>query len=249
MRPMLTLYNYAQSTCSQKCRIALAEKGLAFEDRQISLKDNENLADWYVKLNPNAVVPTLDHDGRIVIDSSVINEYLDEVFAEPALMPADPHARAQMRAWRQFIDDVPTAAIRIPSFNAYIVPNWGKAAGNETWASERLAKARQRAPFYRRLGPDGFSAEDVEDARTRLRVTAERMADALEGGGPWIMGGQFTLADISLIPTFVRMIDLGMTSIWDDLAPVARWCEQVQERPSFAAAYYPGSRMIPKAAE
>src|ERR1700758_476604 len=147
---MMTLYNTSLSTCSQKVRLCLAEKGLDFVDRQISLKDNEQYADWYLAMNPNGVVPTLDHDGLIVTDSSVINESLDEVFPDPPLIPRDPGPRAKMRAWRQFIDEVPTAAIRVPSFNAYIVPNWGKAAGNDSWGAERLEKAKIRISFYRR---------------------------------------------------------------------------------------------------
>lgn len=246
---MLTLYNFAQSTCSQKVRLTLAEKGLDFEDRQIDLKKNENLADWYLEINPNGVVPALVHDGKAVVDSSIINEYIDEVFPEPSLVPSDPHTRARMRAWRQFIDEIPTAAIRVPSFNAYIVPNWGAASGNKTWASERLAKAKQRISFYRRLTDEGFPPEEVEDARTKLRVTVERMDKSLADGpndNPWLIGEQFTLADIALIPTFVRMEDLGITEIFEDLPRVVDWFARSCARPSFARAYYEGSRMIPK---
>ncbi len=76
----LELYNAPHSTCSQKVRLTLAEKTLDFVEHHVSLWDNEHLTDWYLKLNPNGVVPTLVHGGQPVIDSSVINEYLDEVF-------------------------------------------------------------------------------------------------------------------------------------------------------------------------
>jgi len=81
---MFKLYNNAYSTCSQKVRLVLAEKGIHWEDVQISFKDNEHFAPWYLKLNPNGVVPTLQHDDTVVVDSSVIMEYLDEVAPEPA---------------------------------------------------------------------------------------------------------------------------------------------------------------------
>ena len=65
----LTLYNWPTSTCSQKVRIVLAEKSLPFEDRRLDSGKNENLADWYLKLNENGVVPTLAHGEKIIVDS------------------------------------------------------------------------------------------------------------------------------------------------------------------------------------
>ena len=97
---MLKLYHGWTSTCSKKVRITLAEKGLEWESQIIrGGPARENLEPWYIKLNPNAVVPTLDHDGRIIIESCVICEYLDDVFPEHRLSPEDPYDRAQMRIW------------------------------------------------------------------------------------------------------------------------------------------------------
>jgi glutathione S-transferase len=70
-------------------------------------------------------VPTLDHDGDIIIDSSVIIEYLDEVAPLPVgFTPAPPVARAQMRALMRFIDEMPAAAIRVPTFNLAFLPRF-----------------------------------------------------------------------------------------------------------------------------
>lgn len=71
---MFKLFSNAYSTCSQKVRLVLAEKEIDWEDVQISFKDNEQYAPWYLKLNPNGVVPSLQHDDTVVIDSSVIME-------------------------------------------------------------------------------------------------------------------------------------------------------------------------------
>jgi glutathione S-transferase len=77
-----TLYNAPQSTCSQRVRFVLNAKGLAFEEKKLDLLAGDQLKPEYLALNPNGVVPTLVHDGEIVIDSSVIIEYLDEVAPE-----------------------------------------------------------------------------------------------------------------------------------------------------------------------
>ena len=73
------LYNAPQSTCSQRVRFVLNTKKLPFDEVKLNLLEGDQLKPDYLKLNPNGVVPTLDHDGQIVIDSNVIIEYLDEV--------------------------------------------------------------------------------------------------------------------------------------------------------------------------
>src|SRR5690349_581644 len=114
---MLALYHNDMSACAQKVRIVLSEKGLEWESRHLSLRAGEHQKDWYLKLNPRAVVPTLI-DGDIAIpESNVINEYLEERFPEPALRPSDPVGRARMRLWtRQLDEDIHDACIAILSF-------------------------------------------------------------------------------------------------------------------------------------
>ena len=73
------LYNAPQSTCSQRVRFVFNAKKLPFDEVKLNLLEGDQLKPDYLKLNPNGVVPTLDHDGAIVIDSTVITEYLDEV--------------------------------------------------------------------------------------------------------------------------------------------------------------------------
>src|SRR5246127_3141737 len=105
---MLELYSAPQSTCSQKVRLTLAEKNLNFVEHRVKLFQNDQLKPEYLKLNPNGVVPTLIDDGTPIIDSSVIMEYLDEVYPATFLSPADNKDRARMRAWLRFFEEVPT---------------------------------------------------------------------------------------------------------------------------------------------
>jgi Glutathione S-transferase, N-terminal domain len=69
-----------------------------------------------LQLNPNGVVPTLVHDGRVIIESTLIIEYLDESFPDPPLMPSDPFQRAQVRLWMKKIDDYLHAACSTVTF-------------------------------------------------------------------------------------------------------------------------------------
>jgi glutathione S-transferase len=237
----LELYNAPVSTCSQKVRMALVEKQLVWTDRKILFEQGDHLSGWYLKLNPNGVVPTLVHDGNIIADSSVINEYLDDVFPEQPLRPSKPVALAHMRTWRQYIDEVPTEAIRYPSFNAHFVRITASMSDSEFEAY--VSRLPLRKHFYRRMGRSGFSKSEVDASLERLRQTVERMEKSL-GETKWLANDMFTLADISVMPTIVRMEDLGLSHIWSDLPRVKDWYSRISKRPAFAQTYPEDARML-----
>jgi len=237
---MLELYHAHPSTCSQKVRLCLAEKGLDYTSRPVNLRTNENLTPAYLALNPNGVVPTLVHDGHVILDSSVICEYLDEVFADPPLGPRDPVGRAHMRKWLRFLEEVPTAAIRAPTFQMALTPFRG--VDPDKFKAEHADVRPLRKHFYRRMGPQGFSQADIDASLDQLDLTIRRMDDAL-AKGPWLMGESYSLADIVVTPTIDRIDDLGLADMWANYPRVADWYDRIKARPSYAAAYYPGARM------
>jgi glutathione S-transferase len=240
---MLKLYNAPHSTCSQKVRICLAEKSLPFEDIRLDLgKGKDQLKPEYLKLNPNGVVPTLVDDGDVIIDSSVICEYLDEKYPAPRLTPADVAERAKMRAWMRYFEEVPTAAVRVPSFNMGFLPRYA-GLDDERFRADQSDIRPIRKHFYRRMGTQGFKRSDVEAALDQIDSTCARM-DAALADGPWLMGEQYTLADIVVTPSIDRMADLGYSGIWSDKYPrVTAWYARMQARPAFQQAYYKGTRM------
>ena len=122
---VLTLYNWPTSTCSQKVRLVLAEKSLSYEDRRLNFEqERESCRTGTSNSTRTASCRHSGHGSKIIIDLSVITEYLEEVFPRVRLSPADAYRRARMRVWRQFIDEVPTPAIRVPSYNRYIRHKW-----------------------------------------------------------------------------------------------------------------------------
>lgn len=239
---MIELYHANHSTCSQKVRLCLAEKGLEYESHLIDLGAKDQLAPDYLKINPNGVVPTLIHDGRAVIDSSVICEYLDEVFPDPALSPADPHARAEMRTWMRYFEEVPTAAVRFPSFNMAFLPRFD-GLDDDQFETQQANVRPLRKGFFKRMGRTGFSDADIEDSFEQIKKTAARMDVAL-ANGPWLLGEMYSLADIVIAPLIDRMADLGFAYLWEDDHPrVADWYARLQARPAFETAFYKNARL------
>src|ERR1700754_5021358 len=86
---MLALYHNDMSLCAQKVRVGLAEKKLDWESRHLVLRAAEHQQPWYLELNRRAVVPTLIDGEKVIPESNVILEYLDEAYPAPALAPRD----------------------------------------------------------------------------------------------------------------------------------------------------------------
>jgi glutathione S-transferase len=243
---MFVLYNAPQSTCSQRVRFVLNAKRLAFTEVKLDLLAGDQLKPDYLKLNPNGVVPTLDHDGKIVIDSAVIGEYLDEIAPEPEnFTPPTPHARAHMRALMHFIDEMPAAAIRVPTFNLAFLPRFAAMSGDEFMAFAQSKPLRKE--FMLAMGRQGFPPAEMQAALDRLRRTLARMDDEIEkSGGPWLLGAQATLADICVMPAIVRMADLGLDSMWRDQPRITRWLDAIRAHRAFKPTYYFGSLLTEK---
>lgn len=239
---VMQLFHSPFSTCSQKVRLCLAEKAAAWEGQVVDLTKGEQLSSAYLALNPNGVVPTLVHDGHVVIDSSVICEYLNEVYPNPPLMPPLAYERAHVRAWLRYIEEVPTSAIRIPSFNTLF--NRGLAAMGRESLVAHANTLPLRKHFYLKIHDGKFSEEDHAASVERLVQTLERMEHAL-GSSNWIGGNAYSLADITLTPTIARMEDIGLDVLWSDKPRVTEWYSRVQARPSFDQAFYAGSRIRP----
>jgi glutathione S-transferase len=93
----IKLYDAVPSSNSDRVKIALHEKGLAYERCTLILANKDQKRPEFLKLNPYGKVPVLDDGGQILFESCIINEYLDEKYPEPPLMPADPYLRGRGR--------------------------------------------------------------------------------------------------------------------------------------------------------
>jgi len=171
----------------------------------------------------------------------VIIEYLDEV--EPqgeSFTPKDPAKRAAMRALMRFIDEMPAAAVRVPTFNLAFLPRFAAMSEEEFVAFAESKPLRKE--FMLKMGRKGFSERDMNEALDRLERTLERMEDTIRAsGGPWLQGARPTLADVAVMPAIVRMADLGLDKMWKDKPLIARWFDAIRSHPAFKPTYYFGS--------
>jgi len=93
----ITLYHDVPSSNSDRVKIALAEKGLAWDGVTVSLAKKDQKRPEHLKRNPYGKIPVIDDDGKILFESCIINEYLDEKYPNPPLMAKDPFLRGRGR--------------------------------------------------------------------------------------------------------------------------------------------------------
>ena len=227
---MLELYHSINSVCAQKVRVVLAEKGLEYREHLMTLRGDQ-FDPAYLKLNPNAVVPTLVHDGQTVIESSVILYYLDEAFPRPPLMPRDAHERATVRLYHKLIDEYVHNSCTIITFATAFRPWFAGLSGAQI--EQKLAKApsKQRTEYKRDVALHGLDSKYVRDALAYHRKLLDMMDTSL-ARGPWLAGDAFSLADAAVIPYILRLELLRLHRLWDGLPRIDAWYERMRLRES-----------------
>ena len=224
---MITTYHKGVAICAQKVRICLAEKNVPWESKLPDVRDPQ-----YLKPNPNGYVLTLVHDGRVIVESRIISEYIDAAFAGPQLLPEDPYDRARVALWTKQID----GSLHLNVFTLTFFSGLNSRILKRT--PEEIEKIfpfemtkRDRAYDMIKKGVD---SKFIGIAVRRLARLTEDMDRALTGS-TWLVGETYSLADADLTPYLQRIIDLGLDSLLDGKFNLQRWFEQLKERPSFVA--------------
>lgn len=235
---MLTLYHGLASTCSKKVRLTLFEKGIPFESRVLNLQKFEQHTPDYLAINPNGVVPAIVHDGRPVVESSVIIAYLDDVFPTPALRPADPYARAEMRLWIKWSDEHAYKAVYVPTWDRLSRPVAAKLTDAELDARLALIPTAERRARWRATAREGFSRDEFDAAYAEMEATFERMEKQLDDGRDWL-AGTYSLGDIAIVPFVERIDDLRPDLLASGKWPrVVAWFERCRGRPAYDKAFF-----------
>ncbi len=234
---MVELYHNFLSTCSQKVRLVLAEKGVDYKSHEIDLINGAQHDPEYVKLNPNHVVPTLVHDGAVLIESTLINEYLDDAFPQPALRPADPAERHAMRLFVKKIEDRVASAAGVITFGIGTRPMMLQRSPEEIQAAIDAIPDPKRRAVRKSVTEHGIQAPEMAAAVRAFVDLLDDMETALADRS-WLIGDTFSLADCAALPYVLRLDHLAMNPLLAaELRPkVADWYARLQAKPAYEIA-------------
>jgi glutathione S-transferase len=232
---MIELYHNDMSVCAQKVRFALAEKKLVWESHHLNLRAGDQQQPEYLKLNPNALVPTLVNDGTVIIESTVINEYLDDAYPELRLKPEDSVGRARMRLWTKQLDEGVHGATSVVSSAI-------------AFRYQKLAIGMEALEEFHKKMPDPVKREKswenvTKGVESRFFPESIGRFDKLLGdmettlaGSPWLAGTEFSLADIGFAPYVTRLDHLQLQFLWDKRPHIPEWYDRLRERRAYSEA-------------
>jgi glutathione S-transferase len=228
------LYHSEMSVCAAKVRMLFAEKQVGWEGHLLDLRAGEAQAPDYVKLNPNQVVPTLVCGGDVVIESNVILEYIEDRWRHAPARPAVPFAAARMRLWMRQLDDSVHAATAVVSVCVALRHQFLQRGPDaiRQWLDNMVDPARRaRSKAAIEQGMDAPQFADAVRRFVRLLDDFERaLADS-----DWLVGNEFSLADIAYAPYVLRLGHLGFGDLIEARPHVAAWRDRLFLRPSFKA--------------
>lgn len=234
----MRLFHAWLSSASRRVRLCLAEKNITYDSVAVDLSKQEQHAPEFLAMNPNGVVPALEiSPGRFLHESSTLCEYLDDIAPEPPLRPADPYALAQMRNFVRWTDE--------KSLPHLLILNWSLMLQStaQQWSDQELQDKLARIPTaerreaWVRIARKPYTEEEKAEALRKLLLLVDRMEDMLAPSSPWLMGANYSLADIAAAPFIARIAEIEPAALTEATHPrVHRWWQAMQQRPAFAAA-------------
>ena len=232
---MLALYHFGPVANSLTPLLCLLEKGLPFENRYLNSRKWEHHDPEFQKLSPDGMVPLLLHDSKVVRESTVINEYLEDAFPDPPLRPADHWLRAEMRVWTKYVDEYFCPALTV--LGAHNATAFASKA-DKAEAARRLEAMpnREVRRKWERVFQSGYSGEELAEARGKLARVAEKIEAHLADGRNWLLGGDYSLADIkwySMVPGLPRMTPELCNA--EATPAITAWLDRMRERPAVQA--------------
>ena len=226
----LHLYHAHVSNCSMRVRMTLEEKQLSWTSHHLNILRKEHITPEYFGINPNGLVPTLVHDGKVIIESDDIIDYLDDEFPDPPLKPAGEKNRDEMYHWLRR-----ATAIHLRAVKPYIYfKRVGKRMAHSQAEDEKY-RSLQTNPdlleFHRKSTNEGFSDEEIKTARSVLDECFSAMDSILEKQ-EWLAGSEFSLADIAWVPLQFTLERLAGYE-YENLKNVVTWTQRLIARNSY----------------
>jgi len=234
----LHLLHFAGSSCSQKVRIFLNLKGIAWESHHIDLPGNENFKPWFLGINPRGLVPVLVHDGAIHIESNDIIQYLEKRFPESNLIPAghENEVAALLRHEDDLHLDLRTLSFRFvfappgPPKPAEALASYA-ANGSGTVQGLKDRDKGIQIEFWQRAAKEGFSDERARASAQKFRAEFNALDKRL-ANAPYLMGDSLSVLDIAWF-IYAHRLSLAGYPLQRLHPHVFAWKEKLGARPEF----------------
>lgn len=231
----LHLLHFQSSSCSQKVRVLLREKGLQWESHPVDLAREQHVTPWYLGINPRGVVPALVHDGVVHVESNDIMAHLDGLpSAVEPFFPQDEEERAWV-AKNLALEDSLHMDLRNLTMG-FIMPRRAvqkSAATLERWEREgrddpkRALEVKWWRDFAAHGIPDPVAQRSFDAHCGAFQILEERLQNS-----EWLIGGRLSVLEVAWFITTLRLSGAGYPL--DQHPNLNRWHERLRQRPAFS---------------
>jgi GST-like protein len=174
---MLTIYHWEPNANSGKPLLAACEKGIEFESKYVDMLGFEQHAPDYLRINPNGTIPSMVHDGVLVMESTTMMEYIDQAFDGPSLRPQDPFERWRMRWWCRFFDQFVGPSISMFGWSWFVGPSVRQRDPAELKARIERIPLKERRIAWSKAIYGTFSPEEMAESARRIALRTDSIAD------------------------------------------------------------------------
>jgi len=233
------LFHFATSNCSQRVRFVLEEKGISWESHHVNLIKCENATPEFLALNPKGLVPVLVHDGRTMIESNDIIQYIDENFEGPALIPENQSDRAYLADSLKRSSNF-QASLKLLT-HVFLYKPFRRMNERQLKEYSEGVQNTELIEFMREFySKDGFSRERINSEINEAENYLQNLESRLENHH-WLTADEFGLADISWIVNIHRLTQFQYPL--ESYPLLTDWLSRMRARRTFTRAI---SRFQPK---
>ena len=231
------LYHNDMSSCSQKVRLVLEEKSIRWTGHHMNLRKGETRTKTYIKnFNKNGVVPTLVYKNDIIIESSIIMEYLEDTFPQNGLRPSNPANIAQMRLKNRKIDDVLHSAIAIISSCIAFRHQFLENNNNEELTKIiNLIPDKKRRDISKDTIFNGLDSKLLPNALLEY-IKLFNELDVFLSNNKWLAGNHYSLADAAYTPYLTRFEHLNLSFLFEEKKYLCDWFFKVKQKENYTKA-------------
>lgn len=235
----LVLYHGPLCPGSERVRLLLEDRELRWTGDVIDLSRKQNLEPVYLAINPRGLVPTLVADDQVIVEASVICEFLEDYSDVNPRMPRDAFARARVREWTKYVDEFMHFVTGPILFATLGRLSWQTTseAQREAWLSATPDPARAAA--QRSLFAHGLDAPELESALDIWSRTLPLLEQQLRDQAWLVAGDQPSLADFAMVPHVFALEYMRFDGALARHPSVQAWLARLEARPSFERAYDP----------
>jgi glutathione S-transferase len=242
------LLHFQDSSCSQKVRILLSEKGIPWTPHPVNLARFENTRPWFLGINPRGVVPVLVHDGAVHVESNDIMEYLDEHLPSDA-QPFFPRDGDERRLVADSLDLENSLHVDLRTITmGFMVPKALATKSPKTLAAYQRngaldARRETEVAWWRAFAKDGVTPAQARRSFRAFQAAFEGLEARLKEA-PWLIGNRISVLEIAWFISMRRLVLAGYPL--ERHPHLRQHYEQLCHRPSFARETKPSglSRLV-----